>query len=109
MTVAAGLLDDGVGVGCPARNGELPGAGDTSGWTGGGAAVGVLAGGVGAAAVGVGDGCPAEEECLGAGPAECVLVGAGFEGAGLTTIVACAVTPGSVAVTGCVVPAGPAT
>src|SRR3954468_955086 len=54
-TTAGALLVEGVGVGCPARYGVLPGEGETSGCTGGDA-VGVVAGGVGRAAVGVGVG-----------------------------------------------------
>src|SRR3954447_3467526 len=53
-TIAGALLVEGVGVGCPARYGVEPAGGDTSGCTGGGAAVGVLAGGVGGPALGDG-------------------------------------------------------
>jgi len=53
-TAGALLLVDGVDVGCPARYGALPGGGETSGCTGGGDAVGVVAGGVGRCAAGGG-------------------------------------------------------
>lgn len=108
--VAPLWVGDGVGVGVPARNGELPGGGEVSGFTGGGAAVGVRAGAVGRGAVGVGEGwrdCAGDGDRVGRGDA-CVGEGDGLVGALLTTMLPLAVPAAPVAVTGWVLPAGAA-
>ena len=97
---------EGVGVGCPARNGVLPAGGLVIGFTGGGEAVG------GGDAVRVGDGCgEAAVECEGWGAGECD--GGGEDGAGLgaafTTMLPRALPAAPVALTAWVLPAGPAT
>ena len=101
-------LGEALGVGVPARNGELPGEGEVSGRTGGAAAVGVLAGAVGLGAVGVGEGC---RDFAGVGEAfgDLDRVGDGFLAAGFTTMLPLAEPAAPLAVTGCVVPPGPAT
>lgn len=87
----------------------LPAGGETSGCTGGGDAVGVVAGGVGFAGGGEearGDGLGVDR---GGGEEERDGEGEGFVGAARTTMLPFAVPAALVAVTRCVVPAGPAT
>jgi hypothetical protein len=98
---------EGVGVGWPARNGVLPADGDVTGVTGGGDAVG-RGGGV-VVRVGWGE-LEGEGECDGCGEGECDGGGGdcvGF-GAGFTTMAPRALPAAPLAVTGWVLPAGPA-